>query len=87
MKVAVAQLRATAYDAETNVSSTVEAIGEASAQGAGLVVLPELVSSGYALDAAALREVAEPGDGSGPALSAWSQAAARAGTCVVGGFP
>ena len=45
------------------------------AQGAGLVVLPECVSSGWLDDPAAVRPLAEPGDGSGPALSAWREAA------------
>lgn len=87
MNVAVAQVEAVGLDLRANVDATVAAIGAAAAQGATLVVLPECVSSGWLDDPAAVGPLAEPGDGSGPALSAWRAAAREHGVAVVGGFP
>ncbi|MDQ2959478.1 MAG: carboxymuconolactone decarboxylase family protein [Candidatus Dormibacteraeota bacterium] len=84
MKVAVAQLRAALLDAEANARRSVSAIGEAS--GANLVVLPELMSTGYVLDTALIRPLAESADGTGPVLSAWRVAAREHEVAVVGGF-
>lgn len=47
MKIALAQLNPTVGDLEANSARIVEAIGEARARGAGLVVLPELAVCGY----------------------------------------
>lgn len=87
MKVSVAQLRPAALDVAANVAATVDAAARAASEGAGLVVLPELASSGYVLDADGLRAAAEPADGSGPALGAWRAAARRHRVAIVGGFP
>jgi N-carbamoylputrescine amidase len=86
MKVAIAQLRCAELDPAANRERTVAAIASAAAEGAELVVLPELASSGYLTDAAALATVAEPADGSGPVLGAWCRAAREHGVTVVGGF-
>jgi predicted amidohydrolase len=49
LRVAVAQLDLVVGDREGNRPATVAAIEDAAAQGAGLVVLPELAASGYRL--------------------------------------
>ncbi|HEY1275586.1 MAG TPA: nitrilase-related carbon-nitrogen hydrolase [Thermoleophilaceae bacterium] len=86
MKVAVAQLDARAADLEGNVARTAEAIATAAGQGAELVVLPECVTTGWDLDGDAVGAVAEPEDGSGPALTAWRSAAREHGVAVIGGY-
>jgi N-carbamoylputrescine amidase len=86
MRVAVAQIRCDAADDAGRVGATVAAIGTAAADGADLVVLPELAACGYRLNARHLGLRAEPGDGSGLVLSAWRDAARRWGITVVGGF-
>ncbi|MGH8962996.1 MAG: carbon-nitrogen hydrolase family protein [Jatrophihabitantaceae bacterium] len=82
----LAQLECTPLDVEANVALTTAAIESAVAGGADVVVLPELAASGYLLDGAALRPVAESVAAPGPVLSAWSRAAAAHGVTVVGGF-
>lgn len=70
---------------EANRRATVAAIARAAEAGARLVVLPELVTSGYCLaDVAEARECAEPVDG--PSTAAWREAADRHGVVVVGGL-
>jgi predicted amidohydrolase len=82
-RMAVAQLELLPGALEDNRARTVAAIEEAAANGAELVVLPELASSGYALGTLeAVAAAAEPVPG--PTTEAW--AAAAAGRCaVVGG--
>lgn len=84
MKIAVVQFAAEAYRPSENRRRSVEFIEEAAGRGAGLVILPELAISGYALDAGRLAEVAEPLDG--PTLECWTLAAAEYGVLVAGGF-
>lgn len=86
MRVAVAQIRCDADDDAGRLRATVEAIERGAADGADLVVLPELAACGYRLSARHLGLRAEPGDGSGFVLSAWRGAARRSGIAVVGGF-
>ena len=86
MRVAVAQVEVHALDVEKNIRITTAAIARAAAQGADLVVLPECVASGWVMDPEGIAAVAEPGDGSGPALSAWRTAARRHDIAVVGGY-
>jgi N-carbamoylputrescine amidase len=84
LRIAVAQLDLAVADLEGNRRATVRAIDEGAAAGAGLVVLPELASSGYRLrtaDAVAASAETIPG----PATDAWAEAAAAAGAVVVGG--
>ena len=84
LRVAVAQLDLAVGDLEGNRRATVAAIEEAAAQGAGLVVLPELASSGYRLRSAeAVAAAAETIPG--PATEAWARAAREAGVVVAGG--
>lgn len=87
LRVGLAQLSLGALDVERNVAHTVDAVEKAAAEGARVVVLPELASSGYVLHEPLLRPVAEDVARPGPALTAWSGVAARTGTTVVAGFP
>lgn len=87
MKLAVAQIEAVPLDLEANLRFTTEAVEQAAGQGADLVVLPELVASGYVLDDPSIRELAEAGDGTGPALSAWIALAKRLDIALIGGYP
>ncbi len=86
VRVACAQLALDVDRPADNVRATVDAIASAARDGAQVVVLPELATSGYVFeDAQELTAVAE--DRSGPSVTAWSEAAARHGVVVVGGFP
>lgn len=87
LRVGLAQLSLDAVDVEQNVGRTVHAVEKAAAEGAQVVVLPELASSGYVLDEPLLRPVAEDVAEPGQALAAWSEVATRTRTTVVAGFP
>lgn len=87
MRVAVAQIEAQGLDISGNIARTVSAIEQATAQGATLTILPETVTAGWILDPPGMARVAEAGDGSGLALSAWREAARKNGTAVIGGYP
>jgi 5-aminopentanamidase len=72
-------------DREGNLRLALDAIADAAARGAGLVVLPELTSSGYSFDGPdEARACAEPVPG--PTSAAWAEAAARHGVVLVGGI-
>ena len=85
LRIACAQLAPVLGDVEGNRRAGLEAIERAAGDGAGLVVLPELCSSGYVFagrDEAAA--AAEPADGA--TVAAWAEAAARLGIVIAGGF-
>lgn len=84
IRIGLAQVSGVAYAAEANRALSVRAARELFGRGAGLVVLPELIVSGYALDPEALAEIAEPLDG--PTTSAWTEVARETGGHLVGGF-
>jgi 5-aminopentanamidase len=85
VRVACQQLAPAVGDVERNRRLTREAVREAVAAGAHLVVLPELSTSGYVFESPAeARACAEPADG--PTLQGWAQQAARGDAVVVGGF-
>jgi predicted amidohydrolase len=64
---------------------TREAVREAVTAGAGLVILPELSTSGYVFESPAeARACAEPVGG--PSLLGWAEEAARGDAVVIGGF-
>jgi N-carbamoylputrescine amidase len=84
VSVGIVQMTGVPYQPETNRRRSLERAGEAFAAGADVVVLPELVVSGYALDPARLREVAEEIDGA--TVEAWLKVADAAGGYVVGGL-
>jgi predicted amidohydrolase len=82
--IGLAQVTGAAYAADENRALSVGAARELFGRGADLVVLPELIVSGYALDRDALAKVAEPVDG--PTTAAWADVAAEAGGYVAGGL-
>ena len=84
--VGVAQLECAPLDVAENIARTTAALRSAAAGGADLVVLPELVATGYVLDRDALLDRAESTAEPGPVLSAWSEQARALGITVVGGF-
>lgn len=85
--IAVGQIEPIFGDVSANTQLTLGVIRDAAARGAHVVVLPELISSGYMMrsreEAYDLSEIA----GDGPATSAWKTAAAELGIIVVAGFP
>jgi N-carbamoylputrescine amidase len=87
IRIGLGQFGSAPLDVATNLSRGVAAVETAAGAGARVVVLPELTSSGYVLDRDLLESVAESADAGGPALNAWSAAAARHGVTVVAGFP
>jgi predicted amidohydrolase len=85
VRVACQQLAPTVGDLNGNRALTREAVREAVAAGAKVVVLPELATSGYVFESAEeARACAEPADG--PSLRGWADEAARGDAVVVGGF-
>jgi predicted amidohydrolase len=85
VRVASCQLSPDVGDPAGNAEAARRAIAEAIAGGAQIVVLPELVNSGYvfrSIDEA--RAAAVPADGA--LLQSWAQEAARGDALVVAGF-
>ncbi len=86
MRLAVAQLRCDAHDDDGRLAALDDVVRRAAADGAGLVILPEMAACGYLLDAGHLDRHAEPGDGSGPVLTGWRDLARELGVAIIGGF-
>ena len=85
MRVAACQLSLRVGETGHNRAAARDAIGIAAGQGARVVVLPELVPSGYVFSGAAeARSLAEPADG--PTIGEWQRLAARYDLVIVGGF-
>jgi 5-aminopentanamidase len=83
--IACAQLAPRIGDLDGNRERAAGAIARAAAQGAELVVLPELCASGYAFaDAGEALSMAEPVDG--PTVEGWCSQAAREQLVIVGGL-
>ena len=83
--VACCQLAPTLGDPAANRERVGEAVSHAVSLGARVVVLPELVSSGYAFeDRAEAAASAEPADGE--TLTLWARLAADHQIVIVGGF-
>lgn len=82
----VVQCAAAHLDPSANALTTGARIRELAAQGAGLVVLPELIATAYDPHADALAALAESTDDPGLCLAEWSAAARETGCVVVGGF-
>ncbi len=73
-------------DTTGNRTTAAAAIEAAAADGAQIVLLPELASSGYMFaDRAELASLAEPRDG--PAITEWANLAEAFGLTIVAGFP
>jgi N-carbamoylputrescine amidase len=87
LTVGVGQVEPVFGDVAGNVQRTAEVVERAAEQGVQVLVLPELVSSGYMFasreEAFALAETA----GEGPATSEWLQQAAAHDMIIVAGFP
>ena len=84
-RVAVAQLPLRVGEPQANRAAAEAAIVEAAEAGARLVVLPELVNSGYVFSGVEeARSLAEPADG--PTVTGWARLARAHDLVVVGGF-
>ena len=83
--VACCQLAPVFGDPAANRELTADAVTRAAEQGASVVVLPELISSGYVFrsqaEAAASAEAAD-----GPTVTGWARLAAEHQIVIVGGF-
>jgi predicted amidohydrolase len=84
LAVALGQVTGRPYAAEENRRLSADTARRAFAGGAQLVVLPELIVSGYVADRERLLGVAEPLEG--PSVELWTELAADAGGWIAGGF-
>lgn len=85
ISVACCQLALRVGEAEHNRAQSAQAIRHAAQLGANVIVLPELVNSGYVLrDKAEARALAESEDG--PSLSLWGALARELDVAIVAGF-
>jgi len=84
-RVVCRQLAPQIGDLAANRDTSLQAIAEAVEGGADVVVLPELVTSGYVFERAE-EAVAAAIPRTDPLLAAWAEEAARGGAVVVGGF-
>ncbi len=82
--VAIAQITGQPLAADANRQRSCDIVDRAFADGAGLVVLPEMIVPGYGYDAEGLNAIAESVDGA--TVAAWHAAAAAHGGLVAGGF-
>lgn len=86
VRLALVQFESELCNVEANVAHACDMIRKAGENGADMVVLPELFSTGYQLDVVGPRiaELVEPVDG--PTVRALQEAAADAGSYVVAGL-
>lgn len=85
VNVACCQLAPKVGEIEYNSQLSVRAINDAAQQGAQIVVLPELVQSGYVFrNHAEALALSEPADG--PTLARWCDLAKALDIVIVGGF-
>lgn len=87
VRVACIQMEPHIGETSKNVARTVELIEEAAQGGARIIVLPELVSSGYVFKSRDEVEAAAEEVPGGPAVSAWSEVCRAQGVYVVAGLP
>lgn len=84
-RVAACQLDLAVGQVETNLERAQKAVEAAAANGAQLVVLPELVRSGYVFDS--VEEAMSLGERcDGPSIRLWADLAAQHDLVIVGGF-
>ena len=84
MRIAAFQMIARSGDADANLAMIADAAAEAKANGADLLVAPELATTGYGAGDA-IQELAEPADG--PQVKRLAAIAAENGIALVAGFP
>jgi predicted amidohydrolase len=84
IKVAIGQVTGEPFAVENNLELTLKTADEAFREQANLVVLPELIVSGYALEGERLAQVAETIDG--PAVTAWTALCAKYQGYIAAGF-
>ena len=86
VRVACCQIAPRVGEKADNLRKTAEFIERAASQGANIIVLPELCSSGYVFDtraeAMALADAYEDGE----TTTLWANLATRLGVYIVGGF-
>jgi predicted amidohydrolase len=83
--VACCQLAPQFGDPAANRDLVAAAVADAAGRGAAVIVLPELMSSGYVFESQEeARALAEPPDG--PTVTAWARLAAEHDIVIVGGF-
>ena len=83
--VACCQLAPQLGDPAANRDLAAAAVSDAAGRGADVIVLPELMSSGYVLESQdEARALAEPPDG--PTVTSWTRLAAEHDVVIVGGF-
>lgn len=85
MRVALYQCPPLPLDVSANLRRLEAQAVEASAQGASLLVLPEMFLSGYNIGAQAARELAQASDG--PAALRIAEIAQATGTAILYGYP
>jgi predicted amidohydrolase len=84
-RIAVGQVRISIEDVGANRAAVAEVVGRAAKLGADLVVLPELVTSGYVFtDAAEARGHAE--SSTGPTVSLFAELSAEHQIMIIGGW-
>src|SRR5215472_2001302 len=83
--VACCQLAPVLGDPAANRELAADAVARAAARGAGVVVLPELVSSGYVF-ASRAEAAASAEPAGGPTVTLWARLAAEHQVVIVGGF-
>lgn len=82
--VALAQITGQPFETADNRQLTVDVAERELSSGVSLIVLPELIVSGYVMDREKLRKTAEPLDG--PTVDAWTRTARAHGALIAGGF-
>jgi predicted amidohydrolase len=86
IRVTCSQIPLAIGDVTGNQTTATAAIEAAARDGAQIVVLPELASSGYVFaDRAELASLAETRDG--PSITAWANLAESFDLTIVAGFP
>lgn len=85
MKIAVYQLPGTPLDVAANIASLAQQAERASAQGARLLIAPEMILSGYNIGPEAIAELAEIADG--PSAQAIAELARLHRIAILYGYP
>ena len=84
VEIGIAQVTGSPYAPEENLALTLDSAADLFQRGANIVVLPELIISGYAADHTRLLDIAETVDGQ--SIQAWTKLARQARGLIVGGF-